>query len=65
MDSYLVQELDLIASPFECEKSWKIRNAKIFKKKKKKKNNYQIKYSVFGTTSLKGPSNDEATVLVV
>ena len=37
MDSYLVQELDLIASPFECEKSWKIRNAKIFKKKKNKK----------------------------
>ena len=64
MDSYLVQELDLIASPFECEKSWKIRNAKIFTKKKTK-NNYQIKYSVFGTTSLKGPSNDEATVLVV
>ena len=63
MDSYLVQDLDLIASPFECDKSWKIRNIKIFKKKTK--NNYQIKYSVFGRTSLKGPFNDEATVLVV
>ena len=36
MDSYLVQDLDLIASPFECDKSWKIRNIEIFKKKNKK-----------------------------